>query len=43
LLRGDSFLLLIRSGDLPASAAEQNAVAIKGYDTVAYFKAGKAI
>jgi YHS domain-containing protein len=37
------FLLLIRSGDLPASAAEQNAVAIKGYDTVACFKAGKAM
>ena len=37
------FLLLIRSGDLPASAAEHNAVAIKGYDTVAYFKDGKAV
>jgi hypothetical protein len=37
------FLLLIRSGDSPASALPQNEVAIKGYDPVAYFKAGKAM
>ena len=36
-------LLLIRSGDCPASTSAQNAVAIKGYDTVAYFNAGKAM
>jgi len=36
-------LLLIWSGDCNASTSPQNGVAIKGYDTVAYFKAGKAV
>jgi YHS domain-containing protein len=36
-------LLLVRSGDCIASAMPQNVVAIKGYDTVAYFKAGNAV
>lgn len=37
------FLLLIRSLDSPAATPAQIIVAIKGYDTVAYFKAGKAV
>jgi len=36
-------LLLIRAGDCSASTSLQNGVAIKGYDTVAYFTAGKAV
>ena len=36
-------ILLTASGSMAAEKPAGNAVAIKGYDTVAYFKAGKAV